>query len=404
MSARGLRTILLAASVAVIAGYVVLWAGVSPARQRGTDFSASYVAATLLRQGHADRLYDQDAEARAHAAILLPGTRADLPFITPPPTAILVVPLTFLDPETAFRVFSLVQLGLLTAACWLAARTAWPEAMPGRLTAGALAVAGTATLPLLLLGQWDGLCALGLAGAYAAWRRERPGLAGAVLVLGIASVKPHLGLGLAAFVLGSRDLRAIAGAAGAALLTVAASVLAAGAAATGAFLGATVLALGHTPAPSTLGLLGIASSWLGDGAAARVIAVAGGIAGVASAGYLGWRARGRRVLLEAGLAGAAALSLVVAPHLLAHDLVFLAPAFVWMCGRVGRGDAPRGWPAPRARAVIGAWFVLALLIALDAGAGDPAPPGRVVPLGLLAIGAFAVRQAHRCPDPAEPAA
>ena len=398
--AASLRLVIAAAAVAALIVYVVLWLQVTPARERGTDFSASYVAALLVREGHGGQLYDQAVEAARHAAILLPGYRVNLPFITPPTTALLALPLSFLDPGSAFRLFSLIQLLILVAAVVVAGRAApWPGA--GRrewIVAAAAAVAGSASLPLLLLGQWDGLCALGLALGYAAWRRDRPFAAGVWLALGFGIAKPHLAVGLLAFAIGRRDRRALLGIAAGAVALIAISMAAVGPAATLGFLGASSFALGNTPAPSTLGLLGLAASWLGAGPAASAIAIAGGVLGVTACAALGWRSRGHSARLEASLAAATALSLLVAPHLLAHDLVVLAPAFVWVAGRAARLDLPRPWPGRAGIRVVAGWLLLALLIALDTGAGGPAPPGRVVPWGLMA--AAAALAAWSWPGPA----
>jgi MFS family permease len=262
--------------------------------------------------------------------------------------------------------------------------------------AAAAAVAGSATLPLLLLGQWDGLCALGLALAYASWRRDRSFSAGFWLALGFGIAKPHLAVGLLAFAIGRRDRRALLGILAGAAALIAVSVATVGPGATLGFLGASSFALGNTPAASTLGLLGLAASWLGSGSAATGIAIGGGVLGIAACGLLGWRSHGHPDRLEATLAGAAALSLLVAPHLLAHDLVVLAPAFVWVAARAAHRDAPRPWPAHAGMYVVVGWLVLALLIALDTGAGGSAPPGRLVPWGLMAAAAaLAVWQGRR---------
>ena len=400
-----LRLAVAGLALAALIAYAVLWLQVSPARERGTDFSASYVAALLIREDHGAQIYDQGVEAARHAAILLPGYRANLPFITPPTTAVLSLPLTLLGPGAAYRLFSLVQLLLTVAAAWVAARAGpWPEQRgTARLVAAGAAVAGTATLPLLLLGQWDGVCALGLALAYSGWRRHRSFSAGLWLCLGFGIAKPHLAVGLLAFTIGRRDGRALLGIATGAAGLIAASLVAVGPGATLGFLGASSFALGNTPPASTLGLLGLAASWLGPGSAAEAAAVVGGALGIAGCGLLGWWGRGRCDRLEVSLAAAAVLSLLVTPHLLAHDLVVLVPALVWLSARAARVDAPRPWPGRAAAAVVAGWLVLALLIGLDAGAGGPAPPGRLVPWGLIAAAALLVVWQRRLPGrmPAE---
>jgi hypothetical protein len=397
-----MRLVVAAIALAALIVYAVLWLQVSPARERGTDFSASYVAALVVREGDGGQIYNQGVEAAKHAAILLPGYRVNLPFITPPTTALLAIPLTFLDPGAAFRLFSILQLLLLVAGVAVAARAGpWPGgSRSARWVAAAAAVAGSATLPLLLLGQWDGLCALGLALAYTSWRRDRPFSAGLWLALGFGIAKPHLAIGLLAFAIGRRDRRALLGMVTGAVALIAVSVVTVGPSATLSFLGTSSFALGNTPAASTLGLLGLAASWLGSGSAATGIAIAGGVLGIAACGLLGWRSHGHPDRLEATLAAAAALSLLVAPHLLAHDLVVLAPAFVWVAARAAHIDVPHPWPGRAGMYVVVGWLALALLIALDIGAGAPAPPGRLVPWGLMAVAAvLAVWQGRRGEEP-----
>ena len=372
--------------MAALAVYLVLWLKVTATQERGSDFSVFYVAALLVRAGHGDQVYNQAIEAARHAAILPRGYHLTLPFNTPPTSALLAIPLTLLNPGTAYRLFSVAQFLLLGAAVWVAARAApWPKGEGRARSLAALAgLAGTATFPLLILGQWDGVCALGLALAYAAWRRDRRFAAGLFLALGLGIAKPHLAVGLIAFVIGRRDWRALLGAlAGAALLGVA-SVATVGVATTLAFLGNTAFALGHTPASSTLGLLGLASSWLGSGDTASILALAGGGLGIAAAFAIGWRSRGRPELLEVSLAAAVALTLLVSPHLLPHDLALTAPAFVWLSARAARLDEPQPWPGRRATAVLAGWLTMAVLVALDLGNSAQAPPGRVVPWGLMA--------------------
>ena len=364
-------------------------------RERGIDISASYVAAGVWRNGLGDRLYDQRLEAAGHAALNAPGYRTDLPFITPPLTAVVAAPARLLGPDAGLRALSAMAVVALVAAVLVALRAAPGGAGSWRRLAVLLSVGAVPTLPLLLMGQWDGLCALGLAGAYAAWRRDRAVVAGLALALGIGLAKPHLGLGLAAFVVGRRDSRAALGAlAGAGVLGIASLVLV-GPRACAGFLGALRLSLAHSPPASTLGASGFAASWFGDGAASATLTAILAVAAVLGAGWLGVRSL-RPQLFEPCLAGATALSLVATPHLLGHDLVVLAPAFVWVAGWAvtnSRSDASRGAVLPAW--LLGAWLLFDLAAFADLGNAAPAPPGRLVPLVLVAAAAWAFRVTGR---------
>jgi alpha-1,2-mannosyltransferase len=376
----------------LLASYAITWAQVTPSRERGTDFSASYVAALLLRSGDGAHLYDQQLEHARHLELLPAGTVIDIPFITPPTTALLALPLAGLDAGTAFRVWSLVGLAMLVLAVWIAIRAGpWPSRhLRGpRLAALLLAVAGGGTYAFLLLGQVDGVTALGLAAAYAAWRTYRPAPAGFWLGLAFAATKPHLAIGLGIWLLARRDWRALAGAIAGCGVVAAVSLALVGPAGLGGFASALGFAYGNTPGASTLGIPGLVASWLGSGAVPAAIGVTGSLIALAGCALLGARSRGNVTGLEASLAGAVALSLVASPHLLAHDLVILAPAFAWCAARAAASDAS-AWPGAATLRVLAGWAIIGLFAFLDTGTSAPAPPGRLVPLGLFGVGLVAV--------------
>jgi hypothetical protein len=377
-----------AVSAVLLVYYAVSWAQVTPLRERGTDFSASYVAALLVRSGDGADLYDQRAEHSRHLALLPAGTVIDLPFITPPTTALLALPLTVLDPGTAFRVWSVIELLLLGLAVWVAIRAGpWPSRL-GRSPRAAtllMGIAGGGTYAFLLLGQIDGITALGLAAAYAAWRKDRPAAAGFWLALAFAATKPHLAIGLGVWLVARRDWRALAGAAAGSAVVVAVSLTLVGPAGLAGFVSALGFAAGNTPGASTLGIVGFAASWLGSGAVPAAVGIAGSLIALGGCWVLGARSRGNVGALEASLAGAAALSLVASPHLLPHDLVILAPALAWCAARAAAAErAP--WPGPATIRLIAAWAILAVITLVDTGNAAPAPPGRLVPVGLLGVG------------------
>jgi len=73
----------------------------------------------------------------------------------------------------------------------------------------------------------------------------------------------------------------------------------------------------------------------------------------------------------------------------AVPLEALAPAFAWCAARAAAADfAP--WPGLVTIRLIAAWAILAVLTLVDTGNAAAAPPGRLVPLGLIGIGVAAL--------------
>ena len=390
------RNALLAAGVAaaLLVAYLALWLGVNRLEIGRSDFTSTYVGATLLRQGHGQRLYDERLQAPLHASLLAPGDHeGNLPFVNPPGAALLALPVSALPLPTAFRIWSLLQLVLLAVGVAAAVRAApWPSSAPPQLRVAAwlLGVAGAGTANTLLLGQWDGLLTLGAGMAYACWRRDRPGAAGAWLAAVAVLAKPHLFFGVAAFLVGRRDRRAIAGACVAVLAVAALSLALVGPHGIADFARISLGGTDRWPLRSLLGFTGLFGSWLGNSAAAHVLAALGSLAAVAACAALGSRSR-EATLFEPTLAGTIALSLVASPHLLGHDLALLAPALAWMVAYAAALDRTPAWPGRASLRVLILWLLLNLTAALDFGNGTPAPPGRLVPIALLVIGIAAWR-------------
>ena len=343
MRTRAAVAIAAAVSTVLLAYYAIAWSQVTPVRERGTDFSASYVAALLLRSGDGAELYDQQAERSRHLTLLPAGTVIDLPFITPPTTALLALPLTVLDPGTAFRVWSVIELALLALAVWVAIRAGPRPSRIGRAPRAAtllMAIAAGGTYAFLLLGQIDGLAALGLAAAYAAWRKDRPAAAGFWMALAFAATKPHLAIGLGVWLIARRDWRALGGAV-AGLRRRRRRVAGAGRSRR-ASPGSCPRWDSRSATPRERARSAFPGWWRRGSAAApapATVAIAGSLIALGGCGLLGARSRGNPGALEASLAGAAALSLVASPHLLPHDLVILAPAFAWCAARAATAES-----------------------------------------------------------------
>lgn len=380
---------LLVAGVAgvVIASWVSTWVHATPGQIAAADYTPTYVAATEWRAGHGADLYDPAAHKAQGAALGLNGAQfAGNRFVDAPLAAVVAAPFSLLDRDASFRLWSLLQLGLIIVAVTLVVRAApWPEHTPrvARFAAGVAAVAGAGTAMLFIEGQWDGVSALGLALGYVSWRRNRPALGGAALAFGMLLAKPHLAIVLVAWLLGRRDRRMLAGA-GAGLAAVAlATVVAVGPAGVVAALRAPLLSMGVTPVRMLLGFLGLFASWLGDGPAAYALAIAAGCLAIVAGFRLGAAARRNPGTVELSLAAATVLSLLAAPHLLVQDLVVLSPPLVWCLARAAAADGER-WPGPRTLALLAGWVVLDLAARADIGNYSAAPPGRLVPLVLIA--------------------
>ena len=410
MASSRLIALLLAAGAAIVMStWLRTWTSATPAQSDTADYSSTYVAATMWRQGQGSSLYSPAAQQASGSTLGLSGAQfRGNRFVDPPLAAVAAAPFSLLPLAAAYHAWGALQLLLMVAAVLVAARAApWRRGRPLLAPAAscALALAGAGTAMLVLQGQWDGFATLGLAVAYACWRNERPFAGGTVLTATALLAKPHLALVLAAWMVGRRDRRMLWGAAAALVAVVLATLALAGPAALAGFVAAPVLSSGVTPVRMVLGFLGLFASWLGDPTAIYVLAAVAGLVACAAGVMLGDRTRRGRMSLEPSLAAAVVLSLLAAPHVLAQDLALLAAPFVWMAAYT---TAPvRGAMWPGAGALIVGWAALDLAIRADAGNYAAAPPGRLVPLVLLAglavaaLGPGALRRARaRLPAPA----
>jgi hypothetical protein len=380
---------LLAAAVSVlfITQYLRVWASLPDEQARTSDFAGSYAAATLWREGHASRMYDAHAQQAVLAAAGTPRSHLDIPYENPPLAAIVASPLTLLGASAAYRVFSALQLLVLLAAVIIAMHNVrWGRAdRTTRVAIGAVALAGIGSGLLLIEGQWDGVCALAVAAAFMLWRRQSSLAAGVVIGLLFALSKPHLAIGLIAFAAGKRDARALLGILLGGVATVAATVVFAGPAALSAFVHA-LLTPSYNPLPVMQGASGFFASWLGSGATSLVLTTLVCAAGAVTAGWLGRQASERPRMFEPAFAGACVLTLFIAPHLLGHDLVLLAPAFIALVAWLARHTPATISLNGSAIAVLAWWVLLSFASQQDLGNYASAPPGRITPV-LLAIGA-----------------
>src|ERR1700730_4999066 len=133
-----------AVAIALIAAYAVVWAQGSTLHI-GRSYSAStYVGGTLIRDGQRAHLYDEAAQQKLHARLILPDTEGNLPYVDAPLAAALAAPVNLLDLRTAYRLWSVLQPAVLTAAIVIAVRSApWRPDTPRswKVAAGAAALA-----------------------------------------------------------------------------------------------------------------------------------------------------------------------------------------------------------------------------------------------------------------------
>ncbi len=373
----------------VLAHYAQVWTVVPPYLAPTSDFAGTYVAATLIRTGHAAQIYDPAVERRTLVESGAPLGHSDIPFENPPAAAVVALPFALLSAGTAWRAWSLLQLLLVALSLGIVARAApWPAALERlpRLSIVLIALAGFGTGLLLLEGQWDGVSVLGVALAYVAWRRGRPGLAGFALGFTAAIAKPQLVIGIGAYMVGRRDWRAVAGAFCGAALSVVIGLVAVGPHGLAAFVSA-VSTPHNSPTAEMQGSSGLFGSLLGQAPGVYFLSIAAGLVAAGVAAWLGAIARRRRDLFEPSLCGAVALSLFASPHLLGHDLTLMAPVLVaglaWLAGR----PTETVWPGRGSLTVIGGWALLSLASLTDLAQNSVGLPGRATPWVLLIVAA-----------------
>jgi hypothetical protein len=373
----------------VLAHYAQVWTVVPSSLAPTSDFAGTYVAATLVRTGHAAQMYDPATEQRTLVQSGAPAGHDDIPFENPPGAAVVALPFSLLSAGAAWRAWSVLQLLLIVLSLWLVARAApWPATMSRlpKVAIALVALAGFGTGLVLVEGQWDGVSVVGLALAYVAWRRGRPGLAGFALGFTAAIAKPQLVLGIGAYMLGRRDWRGIAGALAGAALTVVIGLLAGGPHGLGAFVAA--ISTPHdSPTAEMQGSSGLFGSLLGQAPGVYLLSIGAGLLAAIAAGWLGAITRHRADLFEPSLCAAVALSLFASPHLLGHDLTLLAPVLIgglaWLAGR----PTEKAWPGPATLIVIAGWALLSLATMTDLAQNTVGLPGRGTPWALLIVAA-----------------
>ncbi len=380
--------VVIAIAAALLLAYVLTWAQLSATGIDRSDFTSSYAAGVLLRHPGGAAVYDAATQTALRDQLIAPVSNGAVPFVDAPPAAVLVAPVTLLSLAWAYRLWTLCSLLILVLAVVVAVRSApWS---PGagrswRIAAGVAALGSMGTWTLLLQGQWGSLTALGLALAYRDWRLGNQFRGALILVIAAGVAKPHLALGLAAFMLGWSRRKVLLGAVAGVGTLAAASLAAVGAAGVIAFATLATAQGGAWDLRRMLSFIAIPGSIAGNGTISEVIGLTGTAAACVVAWRLGVLARRHPERLAPALSAAAVLSLLGAPHAYAQDLVMLAPALVW------------GVAIARERgiAVLGLWALITVTAFIDFVDAGAFPPGQLAPWALLLTAALACLQAWR---------
>lgn len=326
-----------------------------------TDFTHTYAASLLLRSHPAEDLYRdrifsrgmQDAARIAFGPGLSDAQARSInfaPWMYPPPFIFVVAPLAFMPYLLAWLAWIVVTaVPYLTAMrAILRDRLAWP-----------FALAAPATYSNLMYGQ-TGFLSAGLIGLGLAQLQRRPVIAG--LLIGLASVKPHLGL-----------LIPVALAAGGYWKTFGAAAVT-----TVALMVASALAYGMEPWYATLGSIDFYVEGFAVGgynmlamtSVLSTVRVAGGsvaamwagqhfatAAMVALVAWVWWRGRRRPDALGLQCAVLCFAAPLAVPMVYVYDLAILVPGAAWLWSDFRARGAKRWEIATLVAAVAAPMFV-----------------------------------------------
>jgi Glycosyltransferase family 87 len=180
--------------VAAVTGWWVFQPALRDAAN--SDLTLVYIGARIGLEHGWSHIYSLDLQTRLFAEL-----RPGVPFgdgerfLSPPPLAWLILPLTLIGLPGAFYAWSAISLAALAAAFWLAA----PGAGLGRWLWLLGALAWYPMLYSLSLGQPAMIVLLAIAASWRLAKAEHEYLAGAVL--GLSVVKPQLALAVPAVLL-----------------------------------------------------------------------------------------------------------------------------------------------------------------------------------------------------------
>ncbi len=109
--------ILLCINIALSIGYAVVWFSMWSVLYLNSDFTAFYTGLVMVRDGLGNSLFDFDLQASIQQNILEGRSFKDglLPFVWPPHTVTLFMPLAWFSLQHSYIVFSFLQLAIFAA-------------------------------------------------------------------------------------------------------------------------------------------------------------------------------------------------------------------------------------------------------------------------------------------------
>ena len=339
-----------------------------------TDFTVAWIAGVQALNGDIAPIYDPASFVKIQEALVGPRDYFYPNWPYPPTYFLFLAPFAALPYAPAFLTWSLVTLLGCIAVVFLIVR---------RLTAIPLLLASPFGAWNLFAGQ-SGFLTASLLGAALLLLERQPVLAGGFIAC--LTFKPHLGLLIPLALVASKEWRAIASAAGTALLLVGGSILVFGTDAWEAFprellaqTGEVLGAGGHAFADPYTGygyietVYGLVRRLHGSEAAAWLAQAAVSLAAATLVWFV-WRAQTRYALKAATLSAAL---LLATPYAFAYDFATLAIPVAFLAA-----DQLRFGVLPGEKSTLLALFGLSLIILLSLGS---LPLGAFIIISLLLL-------------------
>jgi len=346
-----------------------------------TDFTCEWIAALLALHGQTGSLYDPAEFLKIQAELVAPTDSFYAIWEYPPTFLLALAPFAMLPYVAAFLSWSVTTLLGCIAVVYLIAR---------RLPAIALVLASPFTAWNFLAGQ-NGFLTASLLGASLLSLPRRPMLAG--VFLGCLTYKPHFGILFPLALAASGQWRAVASAAGTAVLLVSGSVVVFGTA-VWEFFPLELMAQAHDalfadPDADPRGYFGHLQTvyglfgYLNGGAALAWLAQGITTCGTAAIVWIVWRSRVNYALKAATLSASV---LIATPYAHAYDMAAIAIPIAFLASDQMRNGLLRG----EQTIMVGLFgAILAVLFTFSAKPVGPTfgtvPVGAVATIALLGV-------------------